>query len=175
MFSGQRFAILAMFFLFSEYWCHREGQPRGGEISSCNDLHFLLYIFIFRILIPLWRTAGTNVIVKDSLIMWPGGQWEALKKIALEGDNKQTHRQTDIATLWKNRPKSRFFENLVCFHPQLQDWAARRGVQALQAGHWLVCKAGTSRVLREEVPCRQWPVLARWCTWRVRYSTARYQ
>ena len=39
----------------------------------------------FRVLMPLWRTAGTDAIVKDSLIMWPEGQWEASKKLHEKG------------------------------------------------------------------------------------------
>ena len=61
----------------SGYWCHREGQPRGGKITSRKNVHFLMYIVIFRVLMPLWRTAGSDAIVKVSLIMWPEGQWEA--------------------------------------------------------------------------------------------------
>ena len=83
-------------------------KNRGCMITSRNDVHFLVYIFSFRVLMPSWRTAGTDAIVKDSLIMWPEGQWEALKKIIWKGD-----KQTGIANLWKNRPKGRFFENIT--------------------------------------------------------------
>ena len=38
------------------------------------------------------------------LVMWPEGQWEALKKIAWEGD-KHTDTQTDMSTLWPTRPR----------------------------------------------------------------------
>ena len=41
--------------------------------------------------------------------MWPEGQWEALKKIAWDGDIKhtkpQTHKHTDIATTRPTRPR----------------------------------------------------------------------
>ena len=45
-------------------------------------------------MMPSWRTAGTDAIVKDSLIIWPEGQWDPLKTILWEGDNTQTDRQT---------------------------------------------------------------------------------
>ena len=54
--------------------------------KNCNDVHFFMYIFIFRVLMPSWRTADTDAIVKDSLIMWPEGQWEALETITWKGD-----------------------------------------------------------------------------------------
>ena len=38
-----------------------------GRFSSRNDVHFLMYIFIFMPLMPLWRTAGTDVMVNYSL------------------------------------------------------------------------------------------------------------
>ena len=39
------------------------------------------------------------------LVMWPVGQWEASKNIEWRGQtHRQTNRQTDIATLWLNRP-----------------------------------------------------------------------
>ena len=40
--------------------------------------------------------AGTDAIVKDSLIMWPERQWEALKKNYMK--RGQTDRQTEGQT-----------------------------------------------------------------------------
>ena len=37
------------------------------------------------------------------LIMWPKGQWEALQEVTWKG---HIQRKTDIATLWKNRPRA---------------------------------------------------------------------
>ena len=39
------------------------------------------------------------------LIMWTEGQWEASKKIAWEGDIRQTNKHTDMSTLWPTRPR----------------------------------------------------------------------
>ena len=114
--SSPLIVLLSLCFTNKTINIYNEGQPRGGgEITRCHDVHFLMYILFFRVLMPSWRTAGTDAIVKDSLIMWPEGQWEALKKVTWKGD-RQTDRRTDIATLWKNWPKSRFFENIHYAH-----------------------------------------------------------
>ena len=47
------------------------------------------------------------------LIKWPERQWEASKNVHERGQTeRQKDRKTDIETLWKNRPKGRFFEIL---------------------------------------------------------------
>ena len=37
-----------------------------GKITSGNNVHFWMYIFIFRVLMPSQRTVGTDAIEKDS-------------------------------------------------------------------------------------------------------------
>ena len=91
----------------------RETKHLSTDADSTTATKKLLSIFFLHpsplpLLPPSPRGGGVlSLVVKEGwpirgleLIMWPEGQWEASKKITWKGD-----RQTDIATLWKHRPR----------------------------------------------------------------------
>ena len=55
----------------------------------------------------IWGARLTNKRPGYDHVTW--GPMRGLKKVTCKGD-KQIDRRTDIATLWKNQPKGRFFE-----------------------------------------------------------------
>ena len=47
---------------------------------------------------------GKGSMIGLELIMWSQGQWKAWKKTAPNGTDRQTNKQTNMATQWLNRP-----------------------------------------------------------------------